>query len=135
MNKKKNLTLIIAILLFLFVIFNIIFLGNHSSNKENSSCEFIRTYKIEKILPSNDENYLYLTIREFQGEEVETIKIKKSLCPEIMEEEYYEFWFKPTSKIEKDTILDIYQNSIVEKITKTDRTGLNQIQEDICSNK
>ena len=70
-----------------------IYIGNTTMGYEEGFCkrnptsskEFIRTYKILNIAPSNDENYLYLTIRQFQAEEVETVKISKNMLkkPEL----------------------------------------------------
>lgn len=96
------------------------------------TCTFIRTYKVEYILPSNSEDFLYLTIRAFQDEEVQTVKVSKSLLPEIEQGKYYEFEFKPLEKIEQDTILNIYQKSKIISIEETDKIGLEQIQDKIC---
>lgn len=91
---------------------------------------FVRTYNILHIVESNDFNYLYLTIRQFQEEEVQTIKVKKDLCPNIEEGSNYEFTIKPKHKLE-DNILSIFNNSEILEIKKTTKTGLEQIQENI----
>lgn len=96
------------------------------------TCTFIRTYKVEYILPSNSENFLYLTIRAFQDEEVQTIKISKALFPKIEQGKYYEFKFRPFEKIEQDNIMDIYRKSKLISIEETEKIGLEQIQDRIC---
>ncbi len=104
--------------------------NNKIETQETEYKEFIRTYKILNIAESNDEKYLYLTIRQFQAEEVQTIKVERKLCPEIEEDNNYEFTIKPNKTI-NDNILSIFNNSEIILIEKTDKVGLEQIQEDI----
>lgn len=91
---------------------------------------FIRTYHILNIADSNDEKYLYLTIRQFQDEEVQTVKVEKNLCPSIEVGKNYEFTLKTNQKLE-DNIQSIFNNSTVVSITETDKVGLEQIQDSI----
>lgn len=106
-------------------------LENSNENKNNENLKtFIRTYNILNIANSNDENYIYLTIRQFQAEEVQTIKVEKKLCPQIEEGKNYEFTIKPNKKLE-DNILSIFANSTIISIKETDKIGLNQIQDSI----
>lgn len=90
---------------------------------------FIRTYNILNVSKSNDNNYIYLTIRQFQ-EEVQTVKVEKQLCPNIVEGKNYEFTIKPNDRVE-DNILSIFSNSTILEIKETDKVGLEQIQESI----
>lgn len=107
-------------------------LSNEVDNEENitNAKTFIRTYNILNIAESNEDSYIYLTIRQFQEEEVQTVKVEKRLCPNIEVRKNYEFTIKPKSKIE-DNILSIFNNSEIISIKKTDKIGLEQIQEDI----
>lgn len=91
---------------------------------------FIRTYNILNVSESNDNNFIYLTIRQFQDEEVQTVKVEKKLCPNIAEGKNYEFTIKPNYRVE-DSILSIFSNSTILEIKETDKTGLEQIQESI----
>ncbi len=92
--------------------------------------EFIRTYKILNVAESNDSNYIFLTIRQFQDEEVQTVKVERKLCPNIVEGKSYEFTIKPNYRLE-DNILSIFNNSTILSIKETNKTGLEQIQEPI----
>lgn len=94
---------------------------------------FIRTYNILKVTESNDANYIYLTIRQFQEEEVQTVKIEKKLCPNIVEGKNYEFTIKPNYRMEDD-ILSIFNNSQILEIKETDKIGLEQTQDSIFEN-
>lgn len=91
---------------------------------------FVRTYNILNVIESNDYEYIYLTIRQFQEEDVQTIKVLKKLCPNIIQGNNYEFTIKPNGKLE-DNILSIFNNSQILSIEKTEKIGLEQIQESI----
>lgn len=114
-----------------------IYIGNTTMGYEEGFCkrnptsskEFIRTYKILNIAPSNDENYLYLTIRQFQAEEVETVKISKNIYNDYEVNKSYEFTFKKTNQTLEDNIKSIFTNTKLIKVEKTNKVGLEQINE------
>lgn len=89
---------------------------------------FIRTYHILNRADSNDDKYLYLTLRQFQAEEVCTVKVEKRLCSSVEEGKNYEFTFKSTKKF-GDNISSIFDNSEVVSIIETQKVGLEQIQD------
>lgn len=104
---------------------------NQIENKDTEELRtFIRTYKILNIEESNDINYIYLTIRQFQCEEVQTVKVERKLCPDIIVGKNYEFTIESDKKIE-DNILSIFNNSTILSIKETDKIGLEQIQDSI----
>ena len=137
-GKNKNIILcifiigIIIVTMIIFCFFYVLVSNTSGKNVQNHNCSFVRTYKIEYILPSNNEEYLYLTIRAFQDEDVQTIKVLKSLSPQIEQGKYYEFTFEVSEKIKKDTILSIYQGSTITSIIETSKLGLEQRQEALC---
>ena len=100
-------------------------------NEKNGET-FIRTYKVLNVAESNEEAYLYLTIRQYQFEEVVTVKVKRELCPDVSEGNSYEFTFRYTSKLVKDnTINEIFGNTDLIKIVYTDKEGMGQIQDGV----
>lgn len=101
----------------------------NTPESDTEEVTFIRTYNILNVANSNDENYIYLTIRQFQSEEVQTIKVEKKLCPQIAEEKNYEFTIVLNKKT-NDDILSIFNNGKIISINETDKIGLEQIQED-----
>lgn len=92
---------------------------------------FVRTYNVLNIADSIDGNYLYLTIRQFQVDEVETVKVLKSLASSVEVNKNYEFTFKYTNKKIEDNIKSIFENAMLEDIRETDKTGLEQLQDEI----
>lgn len=134
-RKNKNIILcvfIVGVIIVTMIIFCFLVNSKSRKNVHNHNCSFIRTYKIEYILPSNNEECLYLTIRAFQDEDVQTIKVLKSLSPQIEQGKYYEFTFEVSDEIREDTILSIYQGSTITSIVETSKIGLEQRQEVLC---
>ena len=99
------------------------------NNKNLIGKEFTRTYNIRHTDVSNDYNYMYITIREFQEEEIETVKVKKELFDNATIGDNYEITFKIISNDIENDIKSIFKNSEIIKAYKTDKTGLEQTQE------
>ena len=108
-----------------------------SQNKTNEiksiaeSYTFTKTYNVVNVADSNDENYLYLTIRQFQDEKVKTVKVQRSLANTVEKENNYEFTFQYTNNIPEDNIESIFANTMLIAIKKTDKQGLEQVQDSI----
>lgn len=102
-------------------------------NDQPYICSFTKTYLVLDVSDSNDKNYFYLTLKMFQGEEVATVKVKRNLINEIIEDKFYEFKFNilETSN-DNDSIQEIFNNYNLISITETDKTGLDQVNENIC---
>lgn len=92
-----------------------------------STCSFIKTYNILNKADSNDENYVYLTLRQFQKEPVVTVKILKSLNPNIEVGKIYEFTFETTYHGELNEITDIFEHANLTTIIETTKTGMEQV--------
>jgi len=96
------------------------------------TCSFVRTYLVLDMSESNDNEFTYLTLREFQDEEVVTIKVIKELIPEIIEDNYYEFMFGSLGKSKETDIKTIFESNLLLSITPTDKEGLEQKNESVC---
>lgn len=112
-----------------------IYIGNKKMKYEKDFCQsksetFIKTYKILNIEDSNDYDYLYITIRQFQGEEVETVKVKRDRFNDVEVGKNYEITFK-NKGIEKDTIKDIFTQGKIVSVVLTTKEGLDQVNENI----
>ncbi len=97
--------------------------------QSNNVQSFTRTFEVLNVVDSNDESYLYLTLREYQGEVVETVKVLRELCPDIAEGNNYEFTFESTIPVEDDSINTLFANTNLISIVQTDKTGMDQIQD------
>ena len=92
---------------------------------------FIRTYQIHYIAKSNDYDYLYITIRAFQDEEIETVKVKRKMFIDAKEEDIYEITFKITNNNIKDTIKSIWDNTDITDAQKTNKVRMELIWQTI----
>ena len=72
---------------------------------------------------------MYLTLRQYQCEEVVTVKVRRELCPDITANNNYEFTFEYTSKMVEEEIDSIFSNTNLIQITLTDKQGVDQIQD------
>ena len=97
--------------------------------QSNGVQSFTRTFEVLNVADSNDESYLYLTLREYQGEVVETVKFLRELCPDIAEGNNYEFTFESPIPVEDDSITSLFANTNLISIVQTDKTGMDQIQD------
>lgn len=104
--------------------------GNYCGHESNNQKTFTRTYYIISAVEDNDENYIDVTLKQFQGDP-EVVKIDKSA--NIIVGRNYEFTFLTYTKFD-DTIKNIFDNSTLLKIEETNKTGLDQINEGININ-
>lgn len=96
------------------------------------SCQFTKTYRVEKIIESNDEGYLHVTLTEFQKAGAETVTIPREINNNIEEGKYYEFTFSSNQEDLSEDMNNIFENTEVVSIVETEKTGLDQIQEKVC---
>ena len=130
-NKIKYITITILFIMFIIVMYNI-YLDN--SIKDNN-CTVIKTYYIDNIDKSNDENYLYVTLHEFQIEGTYTIKLSKLIAHDLEVGGSYEFTFKTKKDSVIDTTDTLFDNSKIINIEYTDKIGLDRTNIFFCDKK
>ena len=94
---------------------------------------FTRTYQILNI-KNNDKEYIYLTISEFQNEKPYVVKVRTELVSSIEVGKNYEFSFRHNLSlgyILKDEISVIFENLELISVKETNKTGLDQIHDEI----
>ena len=109
-------------------------LESNKSSQNNPSVlyEFTQTYNVVNVEESNDYNYLYLTVRQYQFEEIATVRVLRSLASEVLEDENYEFTFQyeyPKVELSEGTIEEIFEKCHLISIEYTNKTGVIQTQE------
>ena len=109
-------------------------------NKEKTSnkntlynCEVIKTYYIDNISESNNENYLYITIHEFQVEGTYTIKLPKTISEKLEAKKSYEFTFKTNKEYINGQTTELFSNSEIINIIYTDKEGLERTNKYTCN--
>lgn len=121
---KKNKLIILIIPILILIMLTILFLVNKNDNKKEYDCTVIKTYYIKNISNSNDENYKYITISEFQTEGTYTIKLSKIDSEKLKAEKNYEFTFKTNKENIKVTTDILFGNSEIINIKESDKVGL-----------
>lgn len=110
-------------------------------------CKFTTTYRVVNLLDNyiaEVPEYSYIVVDKFQDHQAIAHKIPTKLKNNLELNKYYEFtyYIKGTGNIENiyDVINHIYINhtnndnlSVTLEIKETVKTGLEQIQENICS--
>ena len=138
--KDNKIVIIIGICLITISIILVIII-NVNKNKEtiNSSksydCTLTEIYNIDNINLSNDENYLYVSLKKFQTEGVYTIKLPKSISDDLEKGKSYEFVFEIDKEYLKDTPDVIFNNSKIINVNETNKQGLEQTSFSTCKEK
>lgn len=104
--------------------------GAYCGHRSETICTFIRTYYIVSIQDDNDENFINVTLTEFQGQ---TAIVRINKTNNIQAGNSYEFTFSTYETFE-DTISNIFQHSTLIEVRETNRVGLEQTNETICIN-
>lgn len=133
-KNKKNNYLLIILSVFLLIIMLIIFNYKKEENnlKEKETCTLIRTFYIDDIKNSNDKNYLYVTLHEYQVEGVFTIKISKVIGKALEKNNNYEFTFTTPKDYMWETTDKLFNNREIISIEKTDKVGMEQTSKYYC---
>ena len=104
--------------------------NGYCGHAESTTKKFTRTYYIVSITDDDDENYINVTLKTYQGP-TEIVKLDKSA--NITAGRNYEFTFINYHEFE-DTISNIFEYSQVVEIKETKKVGMDQINEAIYTN-
>ena len=132
--NKKNLLFIIISLITIILILTILIIYNHNNKEEDTNnCTVIRTYYIDNIGKSNDENYLYITVHEYQVEGTYTLKLPKLISGNLEVGNSYEFTFKTNKGYLMTTTDNLFNNSEVINLEYSDKVGNEQTNKYYCN--
>ena len=98
-----------------------------------SSCNFVRTYYVEMLKEMEDENTIAVVLSEFQSDKLATVTLSNTLAKDLEVGSSYEFTFKTYQAYIDTDIENVFDENEVVSIKKTDKVGVEQIQEDSCS--
>lgn len=131
--RKIIICIICVLILAIIVMYAIDIKGEDYPTKDVDTSKvvtsFTRTYQVLNIAKSDDQNYLYLTIKRFQIDKVETVKVERNIANMVEVNKYYEFSFENASNEIEDNIKSIFENATLKDIIETDKTGLQQVQD------
>ena len=99
--------------------------------KENEKTAFKRTYQVLNITDSDNEEYWFLTLKEYQVDEVVTVKVKKEINPNLKEKKSYVFEFEFNGTCITDELKWILENTDIIGIKSTDKIGMDAIRDEV----
>lgn len=105
------------------------YMDGFCTNDVTNTKTFTRTYNVLNIADSDDKEYVYLTLRQFQFDEVATVKVLEDLTLDLEENNNYEFTFQYVIKKDTQGIKELFDKYDLISIIETDKEGLAQIQE------
>ena len=98
-----------------------------------SACEFTRTYTVEMIKSSLNENEKLVVLSQYLEDDLETIHLKNTFANDLEIGNQYEFTFKTYQTYIDTDISDIFALNEVISVKKTDKVGLEQRQDVSCT--
>jgi len=132
-KKKNKIIFIIPIIIIIMLLVTILIINNKNNKVEEiNTCTVIRTYYIDNIGKSNDDNYLYITVHEYQVEGTYTLKLPKLISGNLEVGNNYEFTFKTSKKYLVTTTDKLFENSEVINLKYTDKIGNEQTSTYYC---
>lgn len=99
--------------------------------KSNEDLTFKRTYQVLNITDSDTEEYWYLTLKEYQVDDVVTVKVKKEINPNLKEKRSYVFEFAYNGTCITDVLNWILENAEIVSIKQTDKIGMDAIRDEV----
>lgn len=132
-NKKRLLFIIIILSIFILILtVMFIIIDKNNDMKEVDNCTIIRTYYIDNIGKSNDQNYLYITLHEYQVEGTFTIKLPVLVSKNLEVGSSYEFTFKTNKEYLMTTTDKLFDNAEVINLEYSDKVGLERTSMYYC---
>ncbi len=104
----------------------------YHNERHYSSCNFVRTYFVEMIKESDDKEDYSVVLSEYGSDGITTVRLDKDVSSDLEVGYYFEFTFKTYQSYIDTDIAHIFLENEVVSVKKTDKTGVNQIQEDSC---
>lgn len=138
-NHQKNIHHQIIPLIILLLVLTIIIISIYITKYKNNeikilenNCTVIKTYDIKNIKESNDGNYRYITISEYQVEGSYTIKIPRSISENLKSETAYIFTLKTTESNKNKPTNELFAKGEIINIQETDKVGMERESISYC---
>lgn len=99
--------------------------------KNDEGLSFRRTYQVLNITDSDTEEYWHLTLKEYQVDDVVTVKVKKEINPNLKEKRSYVFEFAYNGTCITDELKWILESAEILSIKQTDKVGMDAIRDEV----
>lgn len=130
---KKYIIIISLFIAIIIIMLGFIIVKKNKENNNKYNCSMIKTYNIVNIGDSNDENYSYVTLSEYQSEGVYSVKLPKTISKDLIEENNYEFTFNINKENVYSTPNEIFEKAELININHSDKIGNEQVNEFHCN--
>lgn len=131
-NKKTKFIIILLIITILAIISIFLFTKRKQHITNVNYCTIIKTYYINNISKSNNENYLYVTVSEYQTEGTYTIKLPIVISHDLKVGNSYEFTLKAAEDYKNASTNILFENTEIIKIEYSDKVGLDRVSTYNC---
>ena len=105
----------------------------YQSEKNYTSCEFVRTYYVVMEKEMKDKDKISLVLLDDTDESFKTVQVKRSIAKDIEEKNFYEFTFLTYQAYIDDDIEDLFFHNEIKSIKKTDKKLEEQRQDKACT--
>lgn len=102
--------------------------GEYCGHEKDNTCYFTRTYQVLNIVQAPEENFVNVTMRQFQGYPF-IAQVSKDYS--LIVGNTYEFKFY-TRETFNDTEENLFKYATLVEVSETDKKGLEQLQERFC---
>ncbi len=99
--------------------------------KNSEKTAFKRTYQVLNVTDSDNEEYWFLTLKEYQVDEVVTVKVKKEINPNLKEKKSYIFELVFNGTCITDELKWILGNTDIVSIKPTDKIGMDATRDEV----
>ena len=99
--------------------------------KNDEGLSFRRTYQVLNITDSDTDEYWHLTLKEYQVDDVVTVKVKKEINPNLKEKRSYVYEFAYNGTCITDELKWILENAEIVSIKQTDKVGMDAIRDEV----
>ena len=135
-QTHKKYFILIPLLTIILLLLGAIIITNRKDNKtiskEETPCTLIKTFYINHISQSNDKNYQYITISEYQTEGTYTIRLSSVEVKDIVKDSNYEFTFSVPKDYTSESVEELFNNRKIISINKTDKVGMETESKYLC---
>ena len=131
-NKEGYVIIGIVIV---FIVFLIVMFSYGDMFKDNSNgikCNLVKTYTVRDIDISNDGESMYITLKEYQTEGTDKLKVSKELGEVMKSGNNYNIYFDIDKRYVKENNSVIFSKGEVTNIVYTDKSGMDSLNRYSC---
>ena len=104
-------------------------------NNNGIKCNLVKTYTVRDIDISNDGESMYITLKEYQTEGTDKLKVSRELGEVMKSGNNYNIYFDIDKRYVKENNSVIFSKGEVTNIVYTDKSGMDSLNRYSCEEK